>query len=77
VTKYRIAMFSQLFYTRTVHSKPSGESNSNVAYTVDVKSLILSGCCETIDDVYIDFHNLTLLSFVMNNGTVLEFYRDF
>ncbi len=26
------AMLSQLFYTRTVHSKPSGELKSNVAY---------------------------------------------
>ena len=27
-----IAMLSQLFYTRTVQSKPSGELKSNVAY---------------------------------------------
>ena len=27
------AMNSHLFYTRTVHNKPSGESKSNVAYS--------------------------------------------
>jgi len=27
------AMLSQLFYTASVHSKPSGESKSNVTYS--------------------------------------------
>jgi len=30
------AMLSQLFYASTVHSKPSGELKSNVAYCRDV-----------------------------------------
>jgi hypothetical protein len=28
------AMLSQQFYTHTVHRKPSGESDSNVAYSI-------------------------------------------
>jgi len=31
------AVLSQLFYTRTVHSKPSGELKSNVAYWIIIE----------------------------------------
>ena len=37
-------MLSQLFYTRTVHRKPSSKAHSNVAYaTTNLESLSMLG----------------------------------
>ena len=47
------AMLSQLFYTSTVHRKPSGESKSNVAYTVNQHTTIRHACpCLRIRPVF-------------------------